>query len=209
MLSDQEQSLYVEFDELFALRERLRPLADQVRAQLVAAGLRERLEAEIFDHELELRGVDKSNLLIRLDSFRLEIVGARPELLLHNLAALILAQAEVFRLNTVEVGFTAWLKAGDGRPLNLVAQAFSPGWGVEPAEMLDRRFAMTWDWATATTGYSFHASALEDRELMLSLKAREGYMTLPELQTGLWIQEQRHRFEQGARLLVSLLGWSH
>jgi len=209
LLSDQEQSLYVEFDELFALRERLRTLADQVRSQLVAAGLRERLEAEVYDHELELRGVENSNLLIRLDSFRLEIVGARPELLLHNLAALILAQAKAFRLNTVEVGFTAWLKAGEGRPLNLVAQAFSSGLGAAEAEFLDRRFAMTWDWASPTTGYSFHASSAEDQELMLSFKAREGYMTLPELQTGLWIQEQRQRFEQGARLFLSLLGWSH
>lgn len=209
MLSDLEQSLYVEFDELFALRERLRPLADQVRSLLVAAGLRERLEAQVYDYELELRGGEKSNLLIRLDSFRLEIVGARPELLLHNLAGIILAQAEVFRLNTVEVGFTAWMKPGEGRPLNLVAQAFTPAWGATQEELLDRRFAMTWDWASPTTGYSFHASSAEDQELMLSFKAREGYMTLPELQTGLWIQQQRQRFEMGARLFLSLLGWTH
>jgi len=208
LLPDQEQSLYVEFDELFSLRERLRPLADQVRSQLAAAGLRERLEAEIYDFELELRGTDKSNLLIRLDSFRLEILGARPDLLLHNLAAIILTEAGAFRLNTVEVGFTAWLKAGQGRPLNLVAQAFTPAWGAAEAEFLDRRFAMTWDWATPTTGYTFHASSAEDEELMLNFKAREGYMTLTELQTGLWIQEQRQRFEQAARLFLNLLGWT-
>jgi len=208
LLPDQEQSLYVEFDELFALRERLRSLADQIRCQLAVAGLRERLEAEIYDYELELRGTDNSNLLIRLDSFRLEILGARPDLLLHNIAAIILNQAGAFRLNTVEVGFTAWLKAGEGRPLNMVAQAFTPGWGAAEAEFLDRRFSMTWDWATPTTGYTFHASSAEDEELMLNFKAREGYMTLAELQTGFWIQEQRQRFEQAAQLFLSLLGWT-
>jgi len=206
--ADQEQSLYVEFEELFSLRERLRSVADQVRSQLVAAGLRERLEADIYDNELELRGTEGSNLLIRLDNFRLEVTGARPEIALHHLAALILSTAEVFRLNLVEVGFTAWFDAAPGRPLNLVAQAFSPAWGAPDAELLDRRFAMTWDWSTATTGYSFHASVAEDRELMLSFKAREGYMTLPELQDGRWIRDQRHRFEQGVDLFLQLLGWT-
>lgn len=208
MLSEQEQSLYIEFEELFSLRERLRGLADQLRAQLVAAGLRERLEADIYDSELELRGVEGSNLLIRLDSCRLEIAGVRPDVALHNLAALVLAQAEVFRLSSVEVGFTAWLKAGPGRPLNLVAQAFSPVWGLPDDEQLDRRFAMTWDWASPTTGYSFHASVAEDQELMLSFKAREGYMTLLELQNGRWVQEQRRRFHQGGDLFLTLLGWN-
>lgn len=208
MLPEQEQTLYIEFDELFSLRERLRVLADQLRSQLVAAGLRERLDVEIYDSELELRGVEGSNLLIRLDSFRLEIAGVRPDVALHNLAALVLAQAEVFRLTSVEVGFTAWLKAGPGRPLNLVAQAFDPAWGLRDEEQLDRRFAMTWDWASPTTGYSFHASVLEDQELMLSFKAREGYMTLLELQSGRWMQEQRLRFQQAADLFLTLLGWN-
>lgn len=201
--SESEQSLYVEFEELFALRERLRSVADQVRAQLLLAGLRERLVADVFDQELELRSEEGSNLLIRLDSLRLEITGARPELLLHHLAGMILAEAEAFRLTSVEVGFVSWYKASARTPLNLVAQAFSPAAGP----MLDRRFAMTWDWSGATTGYSFQASVAEDRELMLSFKAREGYMTLPELQTGMWMDEQRTRFEQGAALFLNQLGW--
>lgn len=208
MRSDTEQSLYIEFEELFALRERLRTVADQVRTQLLLAGLRERLAADVFDQELELRAEEGSNLLIRLDSLRLEVTGARPELRLHHLAGLILSEAEAFRLTAVEVGFVSWYKVGPLMPLNLVAQAFaSSGPGLAGEVMLDRRFAMTWDWSSATTGYSFQASVAEDRELMLSFKAREGYMTLPELQTGMWMDEQRTRFEQASALFLGQLGW--
>ncbi|MFZ5814387.1 MAG: hypothetical protein ACOY93_03685 [Bacillota bacterium] len=207
MRPELEQSLFVEFEELFALRERLRSVADQLRAHLLAAGLRERLEPEIFDQELEFRGTEGSNLLIRLDSYRLEITGARPEIAIHALAAIILAEAEVFRLTSVELGLSAVFKADQNHPLNLAAQAFTPV--EEPGEepMLDRRFAMTWDWGTATTGFSFHAADTEGRELFLSFKAREGYMTLPELQSGAWVGEQTRRFEQLVRRFLAQLGW--
>ncbi len=207
MRPEMEQSLYVEFEELFALRERLRPVADQVRAQLVAAGLKERLEPELFDQELELRGTDGSNLVIRLDAYRLEVTGCRPGVAIHQLATLILLEAEVFRLTSVEVGFTSSLKAGRERRLRLVEQAFTPV--GEPGEetMLDRRISMTWDWGTATTGFSFHAMDTEDRELFLSFKAREGYMTLPELQGGGWIDEQAQRYEQLVARFLAQLGW--
>jgi len=202
-----EQSIYIEFEELFALRERLRSVADQVRAQLIAAGLKERLEPELFDQELEFRGMDGSNLVIRLDAYRLEVTGCRPGIAIHQLAALILLEAEVFRLTSVEIGFTTALQAGSGRRLRLVAEAFSPV--GEPGEepMLDRRFSMTWDWGTATTGFSFHAADTEDKELFLSFKAREGYMTLPELQAGSWVGEQARRYEQLVSRFLTQLGW--
>lgn len=201
-----EQSLYVEFDELFALRERLPAVADHVRAQLFTAGLREPLEAEVFDGELELRSADGSNLVIRLDSYRLEIAGVRRDVAIHLLAALILAEAEAFRLTSVEMGLTAWYQTGGGRSLNLVAQAFPV---VEEEEaMLDRRLAISWEWATATTMYSFQASVAEDKELVVSLKVREGYMTLPELQAGTWVDEQAVRFQQLSDRFLAQLGWT-
>lgn len=203
-----EQSLYIEFEELFALRERLRSVADSVRAQLVSAGLKEQLEPELFEQELELRGGEGSNLMIRLDSYRLEVTGVRPQVAIHRLAAILLGEAEVFRLTSVEVGLSAWFKPERGQPLHLVAQAFAPIGGVEEGEpMLDRRFAMNWDWGTATTGFSFQASDTEDRELFLSFKAREGYMTLPELENGAWITEQALRFEQVVDRFLTQLGW--
>lgn len=202
-----EQSLYIEFEELFSLRERLRSVADQVRAQLLAAGLKEQLEPEIFDQELELRGGEGSNLMIRLDGFRLEVAGVRPDMAIHLLAAVILSEAEVFRLTSVEVGFSAWYKVEKGRALNLVAQAFSPVVSPEEEPMLDRRFAMTWDWGTATTGFSFQASDTEDKELALSFKAREGYMTLPEFETGDWVSDQATRFGELVNRFLAQLGW--
>lgn len=204
---EMEQSIYIEFEELFALRERLPALADQVRAHLLAAGLRERLDPEIFDQGLELRGAEGSNLLIRLDSFHLEVVGARPDVAIHRLAALLLTEAEVFRLTSVEIGFSAWFKADRSHPLSLIAQAFPPvvGPGAEP--LLDRRLSMTWDWSSATAGYSFQVSDTEDRELHLSFKGREGYMTLPELDGGEWVGEQALYFEQLVNRFMGHLGW--
>lgn len=204
---EMEQSLYIEFEELFALRERLRAVADQVRAQLVAAGLEEHLEPEIFEQELELRGTDGSNLMIRLDGFRLEVTGVPPHVAIHKLAAIMLMEAEVFRLTSVEVGFSTWYKPSAGRALGMVAQAFSPVAGLDPEPMLDRRFSMTWDWGTPTTGFSFMATDTEDKELFLSFKAREGYMTLPELEAGGWIGEQALRFDQLVQRILTQIGW--
>jgi len=201
-----EQSLYVEFDELFSLRERLRSVADQVRSQLLNAGLRERLDAEVFDEELELRSAEGSGLLVRLDSFRLEIQGARPEIAIHSMAALILMEAEVFRLNSVELGLTAWYEVLD-RPLGLVALAFSPGWAEGEEMALHRRFAMSWEWASPTGSYSFTVSDLEDQELMLSLKARESYMTVPELRAGHWVAAQKAYFQRLCEQCLRRLGW--
>jgi hypothetical protein len=202
-----ELSLVIEFEELFALRDRFRAVADQVRARLLAAGFPERLEAELFDNELELRGTPPSALVIRLDSYRLEITGAPPGLQLHTLAGILLDEAGVFRLTTAEAGFTLSAKAGRGRPLELVARAFAP---ITPGEepMLDRHFSLTWDWGAATTGYSLQASDTEDRDLFISFKAREGYMTVPELQTGLWIADQAARFDAVAGRLLEQLGWN-
>lgn len=202
-----EQSLTVEFDELFALGDRLRQVADTIRARLLAAGVQERLEADIFGAELELRGTEHDRLLIRLDSFRLEITGAPPELPLHLVAAILLHEAGAFRLAMVEAGYLLTLPARRDRPLNLIRAAFSPldGDGAEP--MLDRRFAMTWDWGTPTTGYSFHLADTEDRELLLSFKAREGYMTLDELQAGTWMADQARRFDGLVARTLQQLGW--
>ncbi|MFZ5826276.1 MAG: hypothetical protein ACOY94_18425 [Bacillota bacterium] len=208
MQPEMEQSLFVEFEELFALRDRLRSVADQVRAQLLAAGLRDRLEPEIFDNELELRGPEGSNLLVRLDSYRLEVAGVRPDVAIHRLAAIILAEAEVFRLTSVEIGFSAWYKVEKNRPLRLVAQGFPAVEGTDDEPMLDRRLSMTWEWGTSTTGYSFHAMDTEDKELLLSFKAREGYMTLPELHSGAWVGEQALRFEQLVHRFLTQLGWT-
>lgn len=202
-----EQSLFVEFEELFALRDRLRSVADQVRSQLLTAGLRDRLETEVFDQELELRGPEGSSLLIRLDSYRLEVIGVRPDVAIHRLASVILAEAEVFRLTSVEVGFSAGYKVEGSRPLHLVAQAFPAVEGTDDEPMLDRRLSMTWDWGTSTTGYSLHAMDTEDKELLLSFKAREGYMTLPELLSGDWVGEQRVRFDQLVNRFLTQLGW--
>lgn len=201
-----EQSLYVEFDELFSLRERLRSVADHVRYQLLNAGLRERLSAEVFDEELELRSAEGSGLLVRLDSFRLEILGARPEIPIHLMASLILTEAEAYRLNSVELGLTAWYEA-EGRPLGLVALAFSPGWDEGEEMALDRRFTMTWEWASPTGGYSFMVSDTEDRELMLSFKARETYMTVPELRTGQWVAAQTAYFRRLCARCLKQIGW--
>lgn len=202
-----EQSLTVEFDQLFALQERLGQVADRVRAELWAAGLHHRFDVEIFDQELEMRSAEGGNLAIRLDSYRLEVTGAGPSLAVHRLAALILQEAEAYRLGSVEIGFATALSPGRGRPLQMVDLAFSPvgAQGAEP--MLDRRISLTWDWGSATTGFSFHAADTEDRELYLSFKAREGYMTLPELEAGAWVAQQAERFEQISNRFLLQLGW--
>lgn len=202
-----QQSLYIEFEELFALREHLRTVADQIRAQLVAAGLKERLEAEIFEQELELRGTEGSPLAIRLDGLRLEVTGVPAQVAIHKLAGIILREAEVYRLTSVEVGLSTWYKVEPGRALRMVARAFSPVEGAGDGPMLDRRFSMTWDWGSATTGFSFMATDTEDKELFLSFKAREGYMTLPELESGGWFGEQLTRFEHLVGRFLSQMGW--
>jgi len=202
-----EQSLVVEFDELFALGDRLREVADHVRARLLAAGLSEPLETELFDRELELRGTQHERLLIRLDSFRLEITGAPSTLQTNVVAAILLDEAGVFRLGSVELGLSLALKVRRGQHLNLVARAFSPVAGVAGEPMLDRRISMTWDWGNATTGYSFYVQDTEDRELFLSFKAREGYMSLPELQAGAWVGEQALRFDGLVGQFLAQLGW--
>jgi hypothetical protein len=208
MQPDLEQSLVVEYDELFALSDRLRQVADGARARLLAAGLQEPLEAEVFDRELELRGTGQSRLMIRLDSYHLEITGAPPQLQTHLVASILLDEAGVFRLGTVEMGLSLPVKARRDRPLHLVHQAFTSGdlLGTDP--MLDRRFSMTWDWATPTTGYSFYAQDTEDQELYLSFKAREGYMTLPELEAGAWMAAQAVRFDTMVARFLTQLGWN-
>jgi hypothetical protein len=200
-----EQSLTVDYEELFALPDRIRQVADTARARLLAAGLPERLEPEVFGPELELRGTEHERLLIRLDSYRLEITGAPPSMQTHLLAAILLDEAGVFRLTSVELGLTLTAKAGRNRPLNLIRQAFSPVEGGEP--MLDRRFSLTWDWGNATTGYSFLAADTEDRELFLSFKAREGYMTLPDLEQGYWMHQQAQRFDGLVERFMRQIGW--
>jgi hypothetical protein len=67
---------------------------------------------------------------------------------------------------------------------------------------------MTWDWATPTTGYSFYAQDTEDQELYLSFKAREGYMTLPELEAGAWMAAQAVRFDTMVARFLTQLGWN-
>lgn len=204
-----EQSLIVEFDELFALRDRLRQVADTVRARFLAAGFMDPMETEVFDQELELRGTGDSRLLIRLDGFHLEIAGAPPELHLHRMAAILLEEAGAFRLNLVDAGFTLTAKVRRGNALDLVHKAFTPvdvTGGQEP--MLDRRFSMTWDWGNATTGYSFLVTDTEDKELLLSFKVREGYMTLPDLAAGHWMAREAARFDQLVGRFFQQLGWA-
>jgi hypothetical protein len=208
MHPDIEQTLTVEYDELFALSDHLRQVADNVRARLLTAGLQDPLEADLFDRELELRGTGGSHLAIRLDGFRLEITGAPPELQIHLVAAILLDEAGVFRLASVEAGRALTIKVRRGQPLHLVHQAFPPVAAEGDEPMLDRRFSMTWDWGTATTGYSFHASDTEDRELFLSFKAREGYMTLAELQSGHWIASQASRYDALVARFLTQLGWN-
>ncbi len=208
MRPQMEQSLFIEFDELFALRDRLRAVADQVRARLYAAGLQESLQTEVFDHELELRGTGQSRLLIRLDSFRLDISGAPAGMPVPLVAAIILEEAGAFRLTMVECGFHLTTRVGRGRRLNLIQEAFRPMVPEDAGEpMLDRRLHMTWEWGNATTGFSFMVSDTEDRELFLSFKARVGYMDLPELQGGRWVMEQAQRFERLVDRFFAQLGW--
>lgn len=207
VLGDVEISLIVEFEELFGLRDRLRPMADEVRRRLYEAGLRDSLASELFDNELELRTEGKRPLTIRLDSFHLEILGARRDLALHHLATLILDEANAYRLTSVEAGYAATLRAGS-KPLDMVARAFpGPVGAEEGAPLLDRRFSMTWDWGDETTGFSFLAQSSEDRELFLSMKAREGYMTLAELQSGMWLTTQGGRFAAMAERFLVQVGW--
>lgn len=203
-----EQSLLVEFEELFALEDRLRQVADSARARLLAAGLTEVLETEVFDREVEFRGTVHDRLLMRLDSYHLEIAGAPPELHTHLAAAILLDEAAAFRLTSVEMGLRLALRVGAGRRLDLVARAFPQANLDGDDPMLDRRFSMTWDWGNATTGYSFHVSDTEDRELLISYKAREGYMELPRLQAGGWMAAQAQRFDGLVSLLIRQLGWN-
>lgn len=202
-----EMSLTVEYDELFSLRDRIRQVADQVRGRLARNGFDERFEVEVFESEMELRGPEGSHLLVRLDSFRLEITGAPMEMPLHAMAAIILDEAGVFRLASVEAGFTLGMQVRRGTDLGIVGRAFSPiaPEGDEP--MLDRRFSMTWDWGTATTGFSFMSSVVEDREILLSFKGREGYMTVFDLQSGDWLQAQAQRFDGCVSRYLSQIGW--
>jgi hypothetical protein len=201
-----EQSLFIEFDELFSLRERLRTVTDNVRARLYGAGLVEPLETDVFERELEMRGVEPSRLLIRLSSYQLEIAGAPAGVPVHVIAAMILEEAGAFRLVSVEAGFALTLVPRPGYRLDLVRHAFTPVDPVGSEPMLDRRFSLTWDWGNPTTGFSFYVSDTEDRELFLSFKARVGYMTLPELQSGRWLAEQAQRFDGLVSRVVGHLG---
>ncbi|HYF95936.1 MAG TPA: hypothetical protein VD969_27300 [Symbiobacteriaceae bacterium] len=203
-----EQSLYIEFEELFALGDRIRQVADSARARLLAAGLTEALETEVMDGEAEFRGTTHERLLIRLDGSGLEISGAPTELQTHVAAAILLDEAGAFRLTSVEMGLTMAVRLGPGRRLDMVARAF-PQLHLQSADpVLDRRFSVTWDWGNATTGFSFHVADTEDRELFLSFKAREGYMDVPELQNGRWIAAQAQRFDGLTGHLFRQLGWN-
>lgn len=205
-MSELELSLHVEYHELFSFQDRVRNIADRIRSQLDLAGIGQHLETEVFDEELEMRGPEGSRLLIRMDSFRLEITGAPLEVQIHLLGALVLEQAEVFRLASVEVGFGTVLPAGNNR-LTLVQSAFQPMSPEVEGPQLDRRFAMTWEWSDPTSWYSFFANDTEDRELFLSFKARQGYMTVPELKGGRWIDEQGRRFDTLVTRFLGQLGW--
>jgi len=207
MQPEMEQSLVVEFEELFTLRDRIRDVADGARARLLAEGLIDRLEPELYDDELELRSQGPGRLYIRLDRYHLEIAGAPLNLQTHILAAILLEMAGVFRPTSVEAGFSMVVEGGPGRPLQMVAQAFAAeDGGGEP--MLDRRFTLTWEWCSATTGYSLQVSSLEDRELFIGFKARESYMTVPELREGNWMAEQIRRFDAVVSRLYRQMGWS-
>lgn len=207
MRPDMEQSLIVEFEELFALRDRMGDVADGLRARLLAEGLSDRLEPDLYDHELELRAEPPGRFYIRLDPYHMEIGGAPPNLQTHLLGAMVLEMAGAFRLTLVEAGFSLVAKGGPLRPIRMVSPAFfSADSGGEP--LLDRRFTMTWEWSSATTGYSLQVSSMEDRELFIDFRAREGYLTLPELKQGTWMAEQMRRFDQALGRLYRGLGWS-
>lgn len=208
MRPQMDHSLYIEFEELFALKERLGAVADQARARLAAGGLQERFETELFDHELELRGSENSKLLIRLDSYRLELTGASADFPAHLVAAILLDEAGAFRLTTIEAGYNLTFKVRRGQSLDLVHRAFSPMAGDGAGQMLDRRFSMTWEWGDATTGYSFQATDTEDRELALTFRAREGYLTQPDLQAGAWSLLQARVFDGAVQRFLTQLGWS-
>lgn len=203
---DLELGMLVEYDELFALRERLRPLADQVRARLYQAGLREELQVELFEQELELRGPGENPLSIRLDPFRLEIVGCPPNLQICPLAALLLDEAGVFRITSAELSFHTYFTAGPGRPLGLIEPAFAAL--PLPGPRLDRRFSLTWEWGTSTTGYSLIATSTEDRELYAGFKVQDSYLTLPDLQGTAWFARQQRVYETTVEGLLARLGWS-
>jgi hypothetical protein len=201
-----DQSLVIDFEELFALKDRIGQVADQARVRLLAAGITESFETEVMEEELELRGTTHPGLVINLDSYHLEIAGAPPELPIHKLAAILLDEAGAFRLTAVEMSLGLTIKLGRDRSLALVHQAFSPTLlGEEP--MLDRRLNVTWDWGNAITGYSFLVADVEDRELYLGLKAREGYMTAPELEKGDWMTAQAKRFDALVERFFRQLGW--
>lgn len=207
MRPEMEQSLIVEFEELFALRDRMGEVADRLRARLAAEGVAERLTPDLYGQELELRAEPPGGLFIRLDPYHLEIGGASPNLQIHLLGALILEMAGAFRLTMVEAGFSLVAQGGPGRLIRMVYPAFYPGeTGAEP--MLDRRFTMTWEWSSATTGYFLQVSSVEDRELFIGFRAREGYLTLPELRQGRWMAEQIRRFDAAVSRLYRELGWS-
>jgi len=204
---DVELSLTVEFEELYSLRDRVRQIADHVRSRFLAGGLTDQFEVEVFDDEMELRGPEGSRLMVRLDSYHLEIAGAPSELQVHLLAGVILDEAEVFRLTSVEAGFSIGMQVGEEPGLDLVGRAFAPVGPAGAEPMLDRRLSLTWEWGTATTGFSFLAADTEDRELFLSLKAHEGYMTVPELQNGEWVSEQARRFDATVSRFMAQMGW--
>lgn len=205
-MSELELSLHVEYHELFSFQDRVRAIADRIRGQLDLVGIGQHLETEVFDEDLEMHGPEGSRLAVRMDSYHLEITGAPPEAHIHLLAALVLEQADVFRLASVEIGFGTVLPAGNNQ-LTMVRTAFQPMSPEEEGPQLDRRFAMTWEWSDPTSWYSFLANDTEDRELFLSFKARQGYMTVPELKGGRWIDEQGRRFDTLVTRFLSQLGW--
>lgn len=207
MRNDLEISLLIDFEELFGFRDRLRPLADDLRRRLYQAGLRDHLESDLFDTELEMRTNGPRPLMIRLDSFHLAIAGGRPDVALHRLAALILDAAEAFRLTSVEVSQCAIVRPTPGQRLDFVARAFAGPFGEGDGLLLDRRFTMSWDWATETTGFTFLVQSLEDRELLLNLKAREGYLTLNELQDDQWLAAHTEQFLVMAQQFLRQSGW--
>lgn len=198
--------MLVEFDELFALRERLRTLADKVRARLYQAGLQEELQVELFEQELELRGPGESPLVIRLDPYRLEITGCPPALQIGPLAWLLLDEAGVFRIASAELSFHIYFDVGPRRPLSLIEPAFAAL--PFPGARLDRRFSLTWEWGTSTTGYSLIATSSEDRELYAGFKVQDSYLTLPDLQETAWFARQQRVYETILDELLARLGWS-
>jgi hypothetical protein len=208
-LQNYEVSLILEYDEQFSFRDRTRVLADMVRDRLIQAGLKESIEVEAFDHEVEWRINGKRPVSIRCDALRAEVIGSGHgcEGLVLGAAALVGATLDVARLISVEAGFQGIpqpVRTPTGR-LTWVEQAFVPimAWAQAVGDDTPgaRRLGLTWDWSTSTTSHSLYIGNHDDREIFVSYKVRESYLNLEDLRDGGWYMLQQKRF---ATLLTQL-----